>query len=178
MSKGRLAALNPHITYDTISGSLVSTLKDRLRAHIADVGVPRRLIIELGTNTDPAWTKQDYLDAVKMVPRSTQVLMVTPYDPPNHTGDWSRGTYASRRTYWYARWMNQIARERPNVCVVPWRGTVLKHPNYLWWAPGSTPKNADAGGGVHPTAYGERVWARLIDRAMHAPRCQGFRKYL
>ncbi len=168
MGSQEIRQLRPYFGLDAIRGSLVDTLQQRLADHLDTYGTPRRLVIALGTNTAPHWSRSKYLAAVDMVPRSTQVLMIAPWVPKNDKpASESRGKLAHWRTYYYARWMHDIARERPNVCVIPWRAWAHHNPRMLYQP-----------NGVHPKPKAQWHWAHMIDHAVNARRCQGFRRYL
>lgn len=153
---------------DAVPGRLVTTLPARVDNRL-ETGAPRRVIIELGTNTVAGWTKADYEAEVDKFPKSIQILMVTPYVRSNNLDpDLPRGSLADTRTYYYAKWMNEIANDsgHPNVCTVPWRATVINNPNLL---------NDD---GVHPNWAGKQKFVSLLDTYIDHENCQGFRKYL
>jgi hypothetical protein len=106
---------------------------------------PARVVIELGSNQSSHWTRADYRNAIALLPRSTEVLLVTPYKAPG--GRWEReGVQATAR---YARWMERIARRRPHTCVVPWRDEASAHPEWLR-------------DGLHPKDESYGIWADLI----------------
>ncbi len=152
---------------DAVKGRLVNELPVRLDERITNVGTPRRVVMALGTNTVAGWTKADFLDAVNRVPESTQVIFVAPYVRLNDLDpDLPRGSLANSRTYHYARWMNELAEEEPNVCVMPWRARAINNPALL---------HSD---GAHLSWTGKRVWARMLDAQIGDPECQGFRASL
>jgi hypothetical protein len=106
---------------------------------------PYRVVIELGSNQSPNWTKAHYEDAIAELPNSTRVLLVTPYKAGG--GHWApKGVRATMR---YARWMTQIARQRPHTCVVPWRARASHHREWLR-------------DGLHPTDDFLATWADLL----------------
>lgn len=149
---------------DAVMGRLVNQLPLRLDERIANVGTPRRVVMALGTNTVAEWTKADFLDAVNKVPESTQVIFIAPYVRANDLDPaLPRGSLANSRTHQYARWMNALAAEEPNVCVMPWRARVINDPALL---------RSD---GAHPSWAGQRVWARMLHTQIGDPECQGFR---
>jgi hypothetical protein len=113
---------------------------------------PARVVIELGSNQVAGWSKADYEEAIRRLPASTRVLLVTPFK-----ASWRWGRTAARTTAAYARWMNQIAARRPHTCVVPWRRAARSHPGWLR-------------DGLHPKrAYFEK-WADILVTADDACR--------
>lgn len=117
----------PRWTINGVHGRPVSTLPMLLANLRAVDQRPYRVVVELGSNQSPKWSKADYASALATLPASTRVLLVTPYKSPS--GHWARkGVQATAR---YARWMEQIARQRPHTCVVPWRADAAAHPEWL-----------------------------------------------
>ncbi|GAA1952767.1 hypothetical protein GCM10009798_09990 [Nocardioides panacihumi] len=140
-----LQARRPRWTINGLHGRPVSTLPLMVANVRAVDQRPFRVVVELGSNQSPAWSKSDYRAAIDALPTSTRVLLVTPYKQPG--GHWApKGVQATTR---YARWMQQVARERPHTCVVPWRAKAAAHPEWLR-------------DGLHPTDDGYAHWADLI----------------
>ena len=140
-----LQARRPRWTINGVHGRLVSTLPLMIANVRAVDQRPFRVVIELGSNQTARWSKADYAAAIAALPTSTRVLLVTPYKEPG--GHWApKGVLATAR---YAHWMQQVARERPHTCVVPWRGRAGAHPEWLR-------------DGLHPTDDGYVQWADLI----------------
>jgi len=108
---------------------------------------PSRVVIELGSNQSAGWSKDDYEEAIRRLPRTTRVLFVTPFKAP-----WRWGRKAARTTGAYARWMNQIAERRPHTCVVPWRARAKRHPGWLR-------------DGLHPKPAYFSTWADILLKA-------------
>jgi hypothetical protein len=135
----------PRWTINAVHGRPVTALPDLVKNLRAVDAHPFRVVVELGSNQVRRWTKADYAAAIGQLPRSTRVLLVTPYKAPG--GRWSRRGVETLGQY--ARWMHQIARTRPHTCVVPWRARAAAHPEWLR-------------DGLHPKedVYGE--WADLI----------------
>jgi lysophospholipase L1-like esterase len=140
-----LSARRPGWSLNGVHGRPVAALP-KLVANVRAVDEhPYRVIIELGSNQSPGWTRQDYQDAIDRLPRSTRVLLVEPYKQPG--GRWGRkGVQA---TVAYTRAMRAIARTRPHTCVVPWRSRAVAHPEWLR-------------DGLHPNDEGFPHWADLI----------------
>ncbi|MFI2706529.1 GDSL-type esterase/lipase family protein, partial [Nocardioides sp. CER28] len=135
----------PRWTINALHGRPVTALPGLVKNLRAVDQHPFRVVIELGSNQVPGWTKADYVAAIDQLPRGTRVLLVTPYKAAG--GRWSRrGVETVGR---YARWMQQIARTRPHTCVVPWRATASAHPEWLR-------------DGLHPKADAYGQWADLI----------------
>ena len=121
------------------SGRRVDCLQGLLR-HRKATSTPDVVIIALGTNTVLKWKLADYRRAVDLFPRSTRVVMVTPYR--------RNGATVTKR---YAGWMRALAK-RPNVVLADWRSYALKHPALLR-------------DGTHPNEAGHRQWARIVTNA-------------
>jgi hypothetical protein len=127
LTSRELHARRPQWTINAVHGRSVATLPELVRNLRAVDARPYRVVVELGSNQSPTWTKQDYVDAIGALPRSTMVLLVTPYKGSG--GPWGpKGVRAVTR---YARWMEQIAAQRPRTCVVPWRRQAQAHPEWL-----------------------------------------------
>lgn len=140
-----LSRRRPRWTINALGGRPVTALPALIRNLRAVDQRPYRVVIELGSNQSARWRKSDYRSAIAQLPRSTRVLLVTPYKAPG--GHWARrGVQATER---YARWMQQLARERPHTCVVPWRARASAHPGWLR-------------DGLHPTEDSLGTWADLI----------------
>lgn len=135
---------------DAVKGSNVTTLHDRIKAWRNANGQPDLLIIALGTNGDPNWTKQDYVEATWLVYKTVPIVFQTVY---RSAADW--GQAAHDRMQQYSQWMNQIATDRPNSSAGQWRARVVETPAYV---------RVD---GVHQAdQYAENVWATVIFQAV------------
>lgn len=130
-------------------------------------------VLALGTNAAPhdmtvAEAKDYYLEAVRRVRYqrvwrrgAKRVVLVTPWRDPSHAeGNINPETGREYAPYQYAdklgayhRAILQVAREEPYVCVANWRAYARTRP----WA---------LSDGVHPTAHGRRMWARIVIRAV------------
>lgn len=143
----------PRWVVNALHGRPVTALPTLVRNLRAVDQRPARVVVELGSNQSSRWTKADYREAIALLPRSTEVLLVTPYKAPGMR--WERtGVQATAR---YARWMEQIARRRPHTCVVPWREQAAAHPEWLR-------------DGLHPKDESYGLWADLILEADSACR--------
>ncbi|GAB7003625.1 hypothetical protein JCM18899A_10960 [Nocardioides sp. AN3] len=140
-----LARRRPDWTINALHGRPVSTLPQLIENVRAVDRHPSRVVIELGSNQTPRWSKADYVSAIARLPASTRVLLVTPYKSPN--ARWS--TTGVQATLRYARWMQQISRQRPHTCAVPWRAVAAAHPQWLR-------------DGLHPTDDGYPRWVELL----------------
>jgi hypothetical protein len=143
-----LLSRKPKWTVNALRGRPVAALPLLVRNLRAVDRRPYRVVIELGSNQSPGWSKADYEDAIAQLPRSTRVLLVTPYKAPGTR--WGRkGVQATTD---YARWMQQIAQRRPHTCLVPWRARAKAHPEWLR-------------DGLHPKAEYYGTWVDILLRA-------------
>ena len=74
-----LLAQKPTWVVDAVNGREVGVLKHRIRVDLAEHGTPHRLIIALGQNISPDWTKADYQAATELVPASTEIYFISTY---------------------------------------------------------------------------------------------------
>ena len=147
-----LQALRPNWDIDGEPGRRVATLPSHLRRILDETPSPACVVIALGTNASPEWSKDSYADAIRMLPAATEVRLVTTYRSPKRWGTerpWYQQAWIQAH---YSRWMNELAEEMPNVSVVRWRLRVKRQPRLLQ-------------DGVHPTARGKDVWANMIAQA-------------
>lgn len=115
-SKSYILALRPTWKIDAVPGRSVTAAPDVIRANLDLWGTPRRLIIALGQNDDPEWTKADYRALVDLAPATTRVFFVTTWkDAPPKTVE-EAATQAL-----YSKWMRAIAVAQPNVDIIDWR---------------------------------------------------------
>jgi len=135
----------PEWSINALGGRPVTKLTPLIINLLTVDPAPALVVVELGSNNRPRWTKQKYLDALARLPRSTKVLLVTPYKQPG-TGWGPKGVRATEQ---YARWMEQISNRRPRTCVVAWRDAARRHPEWLR-------------DGLHPTPAGYEVLTRMI----------------
>lgn len=135
----------PDWTINALGGRPVTRLRPLiLNVMIADP-TPALVVVELGSNNRPHWSKQKYIDALALLPRPTKVLLVTPYKKPD-SGWGAKGVVATEQ---YAEWMERIANRRPHTCVVGWRDAAQAHPEWLR-------------DGLHPTPDGYQVLTAMI----------------
>ncbi|MBD8871077.1 SGNH/GDSL hydrolase family protein [Nocardioides donggukensis] len=146
---GELRARVPGVEVRGKRGRPVTELPGMIEDYLATEGAPSRLVIALGTNNRAGWSKQDYVDAVSLVPARTEVVFMSVHRTPEVFGE--ERTRTMKR---YSRWMRRIAEARPRTQVVPWRRKVIRNPDLLR-------------DGVHATyERGEDVWARMLARAL------------
>lgn len=145
MGKPYLQPLRPTWIIDGVAGRNVRTLPGRIKSHLVNDGTPHRLIIALGQNPDPDWTKADYKAATDLLPASTTIYFISTYRDPEIFGQAAADTQAT-----YTKWMREIAGDRPKTHMIPWRARVLDGSVQL----------AD---GSHPTdPEGTTYWANLV----------------
>jgi hypothetical protein len=140
-----LLAQKPTWIVDGVNGREVGVLKHRIRVDVAEHGTPHRLIIALGQNISPDWTKADYEAATELVPASTEIYFISTYRDPAVFGQEAADTEER-----YTSWMRQIAADRPHTHMIPWRARVIDGSVQL----------VD---GSHPTdPEGRQYWADLV----------------
>jgi hypothetical protein len=140
-----LAMRRPLWSVNALHGRPVAALPELVDNLRAVDRHPYLVVIELGSNQSPSWSKADYEDAIAELPRSTRVLLVTPFKAGG--GHWGhKGVKATTR---YSRWMKQISLERAHTCVVPWRARASHHRDWLR-------------DGLHPTDDALGIWADLL----------------
>jgi hypothetical protein len=138
---------------DAEPGRNVDLLPEHLKLILAQNPSPRTVVVALGTNAVRGWSKQDYADAIGLLPAFTTVVFVTTYRNPDYWG----GVEDFRRQPWvqyhYSKWMNELTTERPNTCRVAWRYRVKHHPGALY-------------DGVHPRQTGRERWVDMVRLAV------------
>ena len=142
-----LAESRPRWHVDAVRGRQARAYPRLIQAYTETHGPPRGLVLALGTNEVGA-TRELYGRALADLPARTPVVLVTTYRDPAVYGI-SRARTMAR----ISRWMREAARSRPHTCIAAWRGRVIREPGLLH-------------DGVHATARGEDVWARLVASAM------------
>ena len=111
---------------------------------------PTMVVIALGTNASPEWTKESFRTQLNRLPATTKVAFVTTWRDSSKFS--SSFAYEGSKEYYqptYSQWMIELASERPNTCVVPWRGVASQHPEYIY-------------DGVHPNQQGQNAWSSLV----------------
>lgn len=153
-SRQELRARRPNWDIDAVPGRRVTALPTLMRRRAKMPGNVRHLIIALGSNVDPKnqWSREDYRKAADTFGPNTTVTFTTMWRDRN------RWPNAARIVKKYSRYVGQIQNNRPLTCYFHWRKVAVKRPWLI----------AD---GVHPTARGERVWARGVSNSVG--RCVG-----
>lgn len=116
MVKPYLLELRPGWKIDGVPGRNVTTAPDVIRDNLDRWGIPTRLVVALGQNDHPDWTKADYRALVDLVPRTTTVFFVTTWKDAALKGEEEAATQLT-----YSNWMRNIADNQPNVYVIEWR---------------------------------------------------------
>ncbi len=141
-----IARRHPTWAVDGRPGSALNSWTPRFESYLGTHTMPRTVVLALGTNGTRT-TRQDYLDALRLVPARTRVVLVTPYRDP--------AVYGQRRADLMTdigHWMSEIVADRPHTCLAPWQVTATTRPDLL----------VD---GVHQQRSAERTWATLVARA-------------
>lgn len=123
----------------------VDCLPGLLRARLRH-GTPTVVVIALGTNPTKGWSMADYRAAVDLFPRTTQVVLVTPYRNPH------AHPYAAAYLRRYATWERRLARQS-NVWLADWATYANQH-------------RAVLPDGTHPGRAGQRAWAQIVRTAV------------
>lgn len=112
---------------------------------------PDTFVMALGTNPHPRWEKVHYELSLALLPSVTKVVLVTP-------AVFGSGREKAKTTAKYARWLRQIAEDRPHTVVADWRELAREsHPD-----PRSG-KSALLAEGIHQTPVtGRRAWLELV----------------
>jgi hypothetical protein len=142
-----LAARKPDWHIDLRPGRRLDELPGRLDVFRADHGDPDQLVIQLGTNRRRGFGEFDFRAVMETVPASTPVMFLLPYRKPN--GDNAGPVAATKK---YARWMKNLAADRPRTCLVDWPSYAASHLSNL----------VD---GEHPDAAHEGWYARYVVRS-------------
>jgi hypothetical protein len=147
-STPQLREIRPSFVIQGVPGSNANSLESRLQAYLDQHRAPDRVVVALGSNGFHT-TESSYWRAVKLLPSSTVVGLVTAWRNP---AIWGR---ARSMIVWHnTQFMFDVAHTRPNTCTIGWRRVVVANPRLL----------VD---GLHPTVpRGERVWARTVVRGI------------
>jgi len=148
--RGQLAStVGGRVEVNAVSGRNVTELDNLVRSRLAQGSRPRAMVLALGTNPHPEWTRSDYRRVLDSIPDSITVVLVTVYRQP---GTAPAGVV--RELARYSRWVRELAGSRENVCVAPWRARVQHHAEQY---------TLD---GVHPNDRGANVFADLVTAAV------------
>ncbi len=137
---------------DAVGGRSLLALPTRILWYLLNVdSAPDTFVMALGTNPVPGWEKVHYEICLALLPRETKVVLVT---PAVFGSRWGK-TKVTRRN---ARWLAEIAAERPHTALVDWRKKVQRsHPNPR---SGVSPLLEE---GIHQTPItGRRVWLDMV----------------
>jgi hypothetical protein len=143
------STVDGRVEVNAVSGRNVVELDDLVRSRLAQGTWPRTMVLALGTNPDPVWTRSDYRRVLDSIPDSISVVLVTVYRAPG-----TAPAAVLRELASYSRWMRQLAGSRANVCLAPWRARAQQHPERY---------TLD---GVHPNDRGADVFADLVTAAV------------
>lgn len=137
-----LSRLRPGLVVDGQPARRPSELSARIGAFAAHHGWPSGLIVELGSNAAPGYSRADLEAAVATLPAGTPVMLVLPYveSAPGVVSAWSQR---------FDTWMRSVAAARPHSCVADWPAYVRAHPGLLQ-------------DGIHVRHDAETDWARWI----------------
>ncbi|MET3961988.1 hypothetical protein ABIE44_001922 [Marmoricola sp. OAE513] len=142
-------------------GRPIDALPYRIKARLAQGANLRMLIVAYGSNASPDYDADDLLSDLALVPSSTIVILVSPYKLPSYYDPkapaYQNPMYINR----YAAMFATVAAKRPHTCVAPWAAYAKAHPKRL---------KGRHGGGVHPDAKGQKVWAQIIKNAQNTCR--------
>ena len=137
---------------DAVGGRSLLALPVRIYSYLQNVdSAPETFVMALGTNPYPGWEKEHYERCLALLPRETNVVLVT---PAVFGSRWGKSKITRR----YSRWLKEIAAERPHTALVDWRKTVQRsHPDPRT---GVSPLLAE---GIHQTPItGRRVWLEMV----------------
>jgi len=136
---------------DGQAGTVIASFARRYRAFTRLHRTPRTVVMALATNVDGDASRRAFERAAARVPRSTRLVLVTPFRDRRVYPREAR--VLAERT----RWLEALDRSRPGTCVAPWRAVAQRNPDLI----------VD---GVHQTARGEEVFASVVARAVQACR--------
>lgn len=122
---------------------------------------PRVAVIALGTNEQASWTRASYVNAIRMFPRSTRIVLVNTNRPGAGAAGLSDGLQ-------YSQWMIQIAQSpdmKHRVSVANWRRVSRSDPSMI------------SEDGTHQSPAGIREWVRVVLEAeARVSRAKGCRR--
>lgn len=146
-----LHGLHPGWYIDGLGGRPVKDLGPCISVGIEERGNPQDLIVALGTNDSPGWTKDDYVEALELVPAWSRVHLVTTFADADRWGQQAYDNQAEN-----SQWMREIAEERPRTWTIPWR-YYAQNKEFIG---GGVRLLRDGKHATHPE--GEQWWADLI----------------
>lgn len=137
---------------DAVGGRSLLALPTQILWYLVHVDpAPDTFIMALGTNPYPGWQKRHYQLSLALLPRTTKVVLVT---PAVFGSRWPK----SAITKTHARWLAEIAAERPHTVLADWRQKVRRsNPDPR------TGRSALLAEGIHQTPVtGRRAWLNLV----------------
>jgi hypothetical protein len=137
---------------DAVGGRTLLALPTRIVWYLRNVdSAPETFVMALGTNPYPGWEKVHYELCLALLPRDTKVVLVT---PAVFGSRWAKSKITRR----HARWLAEIAADRPNTVLANWRQKVQRsNPDP------TTGKSRLLAEGIHQTPVtGRRVWLDLV----------------
>lgn len=149
----QLRALRPDWMVFGIGGLTVASIPAAIDSILQVNPNPELVVLALGTNADPTWTRARLDAQLDRLPPTTKVALVTTYRDPVRFPPLF--PVIGSREYFqpiYSWWMREAAETRPNTCAVHWRTLVARNPSLLY-------------DGVHPTALGRQWWAWMVSSA-------------
>lgn len=155
-SRSQVHKLAPKWEVDGVPSRGVWHLPRLLKQRLAARPLPKHVVIALGSNGSTTWHKQQYVDAVSLLPPTTRVTFTTMWRDPMRWGDPTRTPNKhSKLLRQYSGYVKQIARHRPNTCVFNWRAIARRQHEEVILADG-----------VHPNRLGTKIWARGVHRTV------------
>jgi hypothetical protein len=146
-AENELGARHPDWDTDGIPGRKIGDLQSRLDWYRRDHGNPSQLIVQLGNNATPQFTRNQFDAVIATVPATTSIMLILPYRAAQ-----SEDKDAVSATIRYQRWERSLGASRPNTCVADWPAVAEAHPGNL----------VD---GEHPNDTHEVWYARWVGRA-------------
>lgn len=120
---------HPDWVVDGVGGRIVNKLNERIQYHLDNVdSAPRTFVMALGTNPVPegeTWWKWNYIQALNLLPASTNVVLVIPVRANRQTAEMRAKADDVTR---YAGYLREIANERSNTIAAEWRPVVMNDP--------------------------------------------------
>lgn len=151
-SRRQLRRMRPNWRLDARRGRPVTALRTKVDSMIASGVVPRNVVLALGSNPRRSWRRADFAHVVDRLPRQVNITLMTTYRDPRHWRGHPNWRKRPRIQRIYSRWMQRVARQRPNVCIMPWRAVAKNNRHLLR-------------DGVHPNWRGKQRWSRLVIRS-------------
>jgi hypothetical protein len=125
-AENELGARHPQWDTDGIPGRKIGDLQARLDWYRLDHGNPSQLIVQLGNNATPQFTRGQFDAVVGTLPAATPVMLILPYRAAQ-----SEDHDAVSATIRYQHWERLLGASRPNTCVADWPSVAEAHPDNL-----------------------------------------------